>query len=288
MDNKKRNFWPLAVIEEILFGRDGVNRLVKVKTAVGTFLRPIQKIYPLEISSTAASSRLLNDKEKTAKIQTRSGRTVCIPNRLDDYYCFSVCLEKNRWRSHNDGRRCSKGQSRGGRPIGGDTGGTVTKIPANPPQKDNNEADWKIKNWKQPWACTPRPAVERWRIPPTRNLNDAFKAKAGEDAQLEMTLALSKYPETRCRKVQRRIHKVENSPRRNLNDAFKTKAGEDAQLEMTSALSKYPEARCRQAQRRICKPCKYVNSSITLLYAMKRPKSYYHLGKFLNSFFILK
>ncbi|UYV70038.1 hypothetical protein LAZ67_7001560 [Cordylochernes scorpioides] len=96
MDNKKRNFWPLAVIEEILFGSDGVNRLVKVKTAVGTFLRAIQKIYPLEISSTAASSRLLNDKEKTEKIQTRSGRTVCIPNRLDDYYCFSVCLEKNR------------------------------------------------------------------------------------------------------------------------------------------------------------------------------------------------
>ncbi|UYV79297.1 hypothetical protein LAZ67_17001985 [Cordylochernes scorpioides] len=32
MDNKKRNFWPLAVIEEILFGRDGVNRLVKIKT----------------------------------------------------------------------------------------------------------------------------------------------------------------------------------------------------------------------------------------------------------------
>ncbi|UYV61911.1 hypothetical protein LAZ67_1007040 [Cordylochernes scorpioides] len=30
MDNKKRNFWPLAVIEEILFGRDGANRLVKV------------------------------------------------------------------------------------------------------------------------------------------------------------------------------------------------------------------------------------------------------------------
>ncbi|UYV62512.1 SPNS3 [Cordylochernes scorpioides] len=32
MDNKKRNFWPLAVIEEILFGRDGVNRLVKGPT----------------------------------------------------------------------------------------------------------------------------------------------------------------------------------------------------------------------------------------------------------------
>ncbi|UYV77343.1 hypothetical protein LAZ67_15000565 [Cordylochernes scorpioides] len=29
MDNKKRNFWPLAVIEEVLFGRDGVKRLLK-------------------------------------------------------------------------------------------------------------------------------------------------------------------------------------------------------------------------------------------------------------------
>ncbi|UYV75845.1 hypothetical protein LAZ67_13001548 [Cordylochernes scorpioides] len=33
MDNKKRIFWPLAVIEEVLFGRDGVNRLVKVRTS---------------------------------------------------------------------------------------------------------------------------------------------------------------------------------------------------------------------------------------------------------------
>ncbi|UYV68873.1 hypothetical protein LAZ67_6001392 [Cordylochernes scorpioides] len=35
---------------------------------------------------------------------------------------------------------------------------------------------------------------------PTRKLNDALKAKAGEDTQLEMTLTLSKYPEARCRK----------------------------------------------------------------------------------------
>ncbi|UYV78543.1 hypothetical protein LAZ67_16001952 [Cordylochernes scorpioides] len=71
MDNKKRNFWPLAVVEEILFGRDGVNSLVKQ-----LFLR------------------LLNDKEKTANIQTLSGRTVCMPNRLDDYYFFSYCVSR--------------------------------------------------------------------------------------------------------------------------------------------------------------------------------------------------
>ncbi|UYV85038.1 hypothetical protein LAZ67_X004357 [Cordylochernes scorpioides] len=75
IDNKKHNFWPLAVIEKVLFGRDGVNRLVKVRISVGTLLIPIQRIYPLEISSTAVSSRLLNDKKKTANIQTRSGKT---------------------------------------------------------------------------------------------------------------------------------------------------------------------------------------------------------------------
>ncbi|UYV64832.1 hypothetical protein LAZ67_3002105 [Cordylochernes scorpioides] len=57
-------------------------------------------------SSTAASSRLLNDKEKTAKIQTRSGRTVCIPNRLDDYYWFfCVPREKTGGSMWNNGRR---------------------------------------------------------------------------------------------------------------------------------------------------------------------------------------
>ncbi|UYV74213.1 hypothetical protein LAZ67_11002500, partial [Cordylochernes scorpioides] len=59
-------------------------------------------------SSTAASSRLLNDrKEKTAKLQTRSGRTICIPNRLDDYYCFSVCLEKQTRRNKSADRLTS-------------------------------------------------------------------------------------------------------------------------------------------------------------------------------------
>ncbi|UYV63167.1 hypothetical protein LAZ67_2003336 [Cordylochernes scorpioides] len=39
---------------------------------------------------------------------------------------------------------------------------------------------------------------------PTRKLSDAFMAKAGKDAQLEMILDLSKNPEAHCRKVQRR------------------------------------------------------------------------------------
>ncbi|GBL61374.1 hypothetical protein AVEN_99953-1 [Araneus ventricosus] len=50
-DNKKRLFWVLAKIIELIPGRDGKIRTVKLKTQHGTVLRPIQRIYPLEIYS---------------------------------------------------------------------------------------------------------------------------------------------------------------------------------------------------------------------------------------------
>ncbi|GFV73828.1 uncharacterized protein TNCV_3540041 [Trichonephila clavipes] len=48
---KKRINWPLAVIVELVPGRDGNVRTVKVKIQTGVFLRPIQHIFPLEIDS---------------------------------------------------------------------------------------------------------------------------------------------------------------------------------------------------------------------------------------------
>ncbi|GBM74745.1 hypothetical protein AVEN_197990-1 [Araneus ventricosus] len=50
-DNKKRLFWVLAKIVELIPGRDGEIRTVKLKTQHGTVSRPIQRIYPLEIYS---------------------------------------------------------------------------------------------------------------------------------------------------------------------------------------------------------------------------------------------
>ncbi|GFX15807.1 uncharacterized protein TNCV_1061291 [Trichonephila clavipes] len=50
-DSKKRINWPLAVIVELVPGCDGNVRTVKVKTQTGVFLRPIQRIFPLEIDS---------------------------------------------------------------------------------------------------------------------------------------------------------------------------------------------------------------------------------------------
>jgi hypothetical protein len=49
VDNIKRGDWPLTMVEELIHGRDGKVRLVKIGTASGTLLRPVQRIYPLEI-----------------------------------------------------------------------------------------------------------------------------------------------------------------------------------------------------------------------------------------------
>ncbi|GFS58772.1 integrase catalytic domain-containing protein [Trichonephila clavipes] len=45
-DNKKRLFWALAKIIELIPGRDGKIRTVRLKTQHGKMLRPIQRIYP--------------------------------------------------------------------------------------------------------------------------------------------------------------------------------------------------------------------------------------------------
>jgi hypothetical protein len=46
-DNIKRGDWLLAVEEELIRGRDGKVRLVKLRKASGTLLRPVQRVYPL-------------------------------------------------------------------------------------------------------------------------------------------------------------------------------------------------------------------------------------------------
>jgi len=48
-DKIKRGDWPLAVVEKFISGRDGKVQLVRLSMGSGTLLRPLQRIYPLEI-----------------------------------------------------------------------------------------------------------------------------------------------------------------------------------------------------------------------------------------------
>ncbi|UYV84483.1 hypothetical protein LAZ67_X002352 [Cordylochernes scorpioides] len=50
VDNKKRTEWPIGVIAKTYPGKDGIVRVVMIKTKRGNFLRPVQRLFFLESS----------------------------------------------------------------------------------------------------------------------------------------------------------------------------------------------------------------------------------------------
>ena len=67
-DDKKRNAWPLGRVVEIFPGGDGHVRRVKVRTQNGVIIRPIQRIYPLEVTTFDESSTASNNESPTASV----------------------------------------------------------------------------------------------------------------------------------------------------------------------------------------------------------------------------
>ncbi|GFR03116.1 hypothetical protein TNCT_478121 [Trichonephila clavata] len=47
--NKKRLYWPLAKVLELLPGRDGNVRTLRLKCGNAEIIRPVQRLFPLEI-----------------------------------------------------------------------------------------------------------------------------------------------------------------------------------------------------------------------------------------------
>ncbi|GFX90626.1 DUF5641 domain-containing protein [Trichonephila clavipes] len=112
-DNKKRLSWPIAKIIELIPGRDGEIRTVRLKTQHGTVIRPLQRIFPLEVQAIANSDKelkeesisvkstkpekVLNTNDAIVKKYTFSGRLVKEPKRLDLLIknCYSVCFFKS-------------------------------------------------------------------------------------------------------------------------------------------------------------------------------------------------
>jgi len=75
-DNRKRIDWPLGLIIALHPGRDGKVRVARVTTMTGELTRPVQRLFPLEMSSSSS----LPEHFKT----TRSGRVVQLPSRYRD------------------------------------------------------------------------------------------------------------------------------------------------------------------------------------------------------------
>ncbi|KAK3723358.1 hypothetical protein QZH41_002824 [Actinostola sp. cb2023] len=49
-EEKDRNQWKLGIIEELIIGRDGILRGAKLRAGRGVLERPVQRLYPLELS----------------------------------------------------------------------------------------------------------------------------------------------------------------------------------------------------------------------------------------------
>lgn len=98
-DNRKRLDWPLGKIIELMPGKDGECRLVKLQTSKGELLRPVQTLYRLEICSASESKSACNklpecrkdsesdsDNEPTQEksLLSRRGREIKLPKRYLD------------------------------------------------------------------------------------------------------------------------------------------------------------------------------------------------------------
>ncbi|XP_021959265.1 uncharacterized protein LOC110855152 [Folsomia candida] len=90
-DNKKRVEWPLGRIIELMAGKDDKVRVARGRTRTGIFVRPLQRLYSLEISdpvtafpelSQDAKKEEQKSKEKIeAVVRTKKGREVKKPHR---------------------------------------------------------------------------------------------------------------------------------------------------------------------------------------------------------------
>ncbi|GFW27208.1 DUF5641 domain-containing protein [Trichonephila clavipes] len=107
-DNKKLLSWPIAKIIDLVPGRDGEIRTVRLKTQHGTVIRLVQRIFPLEVQAIANSDKelkgesisvkctkpenVLNTNDVIVKKYTSFGILVKEPKRLDllNYNCYTL------------------------------------------------------------------------------------------------------------------------------------------------------------------------------------------------------
>jgi hypothetical protein len=70
-DDSPRITWKLAVVDELIFGKDGLIRAVKLRTSYGLTNRPISKLYPIEEYDNSMSTQHMSSLERKSRIEAR-------------------------------------------------------------------------------------------------------------------------------------------------------------------------------------------------------------------------
>jgi len=81
-DTHRRIDWPLAWVVDVIAGRDGQKRVCVLKTKNGLFKKPIQRIYPLEVTHDEESEHVVKKLRKQASRRISSNKgTNCKSNK---------------------------------------------------------------------------------------------------------------------------------------------------------------------------------------------------------------
>ena len=102
-DDRKKIHWPLAKIIELFPGRDGVVRAAKVKTHSGILVRPVRKLYPLEITSQEEACdykrKLTSVSDKTEEQCSRADERCVLANKVKTSKCGRLIKTPERFKN---------------------------------------------------------------------------------------------------------------------------------------------------------------------------------------------
>ena len=80
-DNTKWSHWPLAVVLKLKFGNDGLVRSAEIRMREAVSNRPINKLYPLEVSSNNMASNMVENRITCEPRPTRPRRQAAVRAR---------------------------------------------------------------------------------------------------------------------------------------------------------------------------------------------------------------
>ncbi|KAF8791635.1 hypothetical protein HNY73_006476 [Argiope bruennichi] len=90
----KRLHWPLGIVTEVLPGADGHSKVTRVRTAQGEKLRPLQRLFSLEISSSEKLPFIAQQKDKDINTQLPAIPVVSDQDSIEDNnYISKVALD---------------------------------------------------------------------------------------------------------------------------------------------------------------------------------------------------
>ncbi|XP_071043840.1 uncharacterized protein [Parasteatoda tepidariorum] len=86
-EGEKKVLWPMGRVTETYVGKDGHIRVARLKASTGELVRPVQRIFPLEMScpvdiAESPEGNVSVTDSSTRRVITRSCRTVKIPTRF--------------------------------------------------------------------------------------------------------------------------------------------------------------------------------------------------------------